>query len=645
MANTNADVLRLCDTEANLETALREKMCGFSTDNKQLNFKAPGGTVYKYYNTADAISTANTISFTATGKGLSFTGEDTTSIIMSETAIDYTVDGVSVCSLASTGFNSLVVYNEAALDGSAPVSLRITDTLSGTGWTVGAKSAMIEFYSGDASSPGAGVAAQIATTAVTTAGGRKNLSFFVRDTGGTLQNVGKWGDDGFLYSTAGLFSKLYYNDGTVAAPLSGNYSAIYGSAATGRDWPFTENGHLVLEPRGSLDRSVVMLKTDGTFGFVFDYAGNAGFGIQAPDSRLHVWNGSAGSVTALAGTGVTVEDDNDCYVSVLAPTNKKTGLLFGDTDNDAAGLIYNHNGDSMVLRVATHDLTFGYDATLGTVGTTDIFSITRAGSENPASIYLRASSASLTDAELGSIRWYASYNGGSGSERNMVTIYGAQYDDTSVGGYGKTGLLSFRCCKDSTGSEETYMYMRSGAVFFSKALKTGGVAVYGNDFRVGSVGGPDWKIAPATNCLDMLYSADDSTFTSMGGMTEEGGQYITMIAGETLTRGQIVYQSQSGTGNRASIAPANSEMPIGVVYADTASGSAAKIVISGRAYVLGKSTHTLTQGYVVYVSDEAGRGLSVNAVPAAADHFKEVGHVLVSAAGNGLVGLCVVHFN
>jgi hypothetical protein len=48
MSNILADVLRVCDTEANLLTNLREKMFGFSTDTHRILVKAPGGTFYKY---------------------------------------------------------------------------------------------------------------------------------------------------------------------------------------------------------------------------------------------------------------------------------------------------------------------------------------------------------------------------------------------------------------------------------------------------------------------------------------------------------------------------------------------------------------------------------------------------------------------
>lgn len=62
MANTNADVLRVCDTAANLQTVLREKQFGFATDTHDTYFKAPGKTVYQFYASGNNVSFGNVVS-------------------------------------------------------------------------------------------------------------------------------------------------------------------------------------------------------------------------------------------------------------------------------------------------------------------------------------------------------------------------------------------------------------------------------------------------------------------------------------------------------------------------------------------------------------------------------------------------------
>lgn len=145
-------------------------------------------------------------------------------------------------------------------------------------------------------------------------------------------------------------------------------------------------------------------------------------------------------------------------------------------------------------------------------------------------------------------------------------------------------------------------------------------------------------VNPATN---------DSTDWGTAGITSDGGFYITMIAAENLVRGNVVYQSQSGTADRASKAPSDSDMPIGVVYQDVSMGSVAIIVFAGIAWVKPRSDVNLARGYVIYVAGGGATGEVEQAttVPVIATHMREVGHVLLGGAGNGVINKCIVHFN
>jgi hypothetical protein len=89
-----------------------------------------------------------------------------------------------------------------------------------------------------------------------------------------------------------------------------------------------------------------------------------GTGSTAPDSKLHVFNGSAGTVTALANTVVTVENSTTAYLSFLSPNNVTVGLLFGDADdNDVGSILYNHSSNLLTFTVAA--TAFGYLNTTG----------------------------------------------------------------------------------------------------------------------------------------------------------------------------------------------------------------------------------------------------------------------------------------
>lgn len=68
-----------------------------------------------------------------------------------------------------------------------------------------------------------------------------------------------------------------------------------------------------------------------------------GPGFTAADSRLHVWGSNSGQ-DPISGTMLTVELGNNCYISVLTPSDKAGGLVCGDAaDSDAGFFTYRHD--------------------------------------------------------------------------------------------------------------------------------------------------------------------------------------------------------------------------------------------------------------------------------------------------------------
>lgn len=76
-------------------------------------------------------------------------------------------------------------------------------------------------------------------------------------------------------------------------------------------------------------------------------------GFSTPDSLLHLHDASAGAVTALAGTTLTVENDNDVYISILAPDARKKGVLFGSPSNNDEGFILLDENGQLDIATAT----------------------------------------------------------------------------------------------------------------------------------------------------------------------------------------------------------------------------------------------------------------------------------------------------
>ena len=144
------------------------------------------------------------------------------------------------------------------------------------------------------------------------------------------------------------------------------------------------------------------------------------------------------------------------------------------------------------------------------------------------------------------------------------------------------------------------------------------------------------------------YELLSSKVPSDSGWTADGGLYITLInnTGTASVKGTVVSASTT-IDNGVDIAPADSDMPIGAIAENgIANGSPVKVTVSGKAYVLIKDGLVSTRGYWCGMSDTAGRMYEAAVVPAATNHFREIGHSLQSAAAGASVLILIdMHFN
>lgn len=132
------------------------------------------------------------------------------------------------------------------------------------------------------------------------------------------------------------------------------------------------------------------------------------------------------------------------------------------------------------------------------------------------------------------------------------------------------------------------------------------------------------------------------------GVTADGGYYITLTnrTGAGSVKGTIVAAS-TAYDNAVEIAPANTQMPVGVIYENSvADGSPVKVVISGKASVLLRNGEAATRGYWCGVSPTAGRMYQASTPPTDTAHSREIGHSLESkASGTDVLAAVVLHFN
>ena len=72
----------------------------------------------------------------------------------------------------------------------------------------------------------------------------------------------------------------------------------------------------------------------------------------APDhTSVHIWEGSAGSLTSSTDMQLVVENSGNAGIAIMSPNANTTQLAFGSPqDNRQGGLLYNHNTNALELR-------------------------------------------------------------------------------------------------------------------------------------------------------------------------------------------------------------------------------------------------------------------------------------------------------
>ena len=79
--------------------------------------------------------------------------------------------------------------------------------------------------------------------------------------------------------------------------------------------------------------------------------GNLGVGTPLPEANLHIFRGSAGTVTANANAPLVVENSTSNYINLLTPSANERGILFGDNLNaQDGGIIYTGTNNQLQFR-------------------------------------------------------------------------------------------------------------------------------------------------------------------------------------------------------------------------------------------------------------------------------------------------------
>lgn len=293
-------------------------------------------------------------------------------------------------------------------------------------------------------------------------------------------------------------------------------------------------------------------------------------------------------------------------------------------------------------------------------------------------LFLGEDAGNLTMGSSGTGNYLASYNIGIGLSalKSLTTGYsnfalGSEALEFTTTGHENSAIGTNGLIFNTTGYQNISIGTNAGLYHAngSTQLKTANSSIYigsycrgynnsdSNSIVIGTsaIGtGANTTVIGTTNTTKTTVRGDVVTTngsTNAAGITKEGGFWVRMVAGEALYRGEVVASIQGAGGADGKVwkCPTSgneNDMPLGVVYADASANAEVWIVTSGIAYVLPLAAVTATRGYVITASTTtAGRVDQAATVPAAATHFKEVGHFIDTGSGNGALTRAIVHFN
>jgi len=159
--------------------------------------------------------------------------------------------------------------------------------------------------------------------------------------------------------------------------------AIYQTKNSGKPHPFDGWGHLVIQPRSSKAKDIVLATGTATPtpAMVLDAAGRVSIGTSnpsgildingnssfksngdlglfttSPDTRFHIEPSDTGAVINAPNTIAAFERDGNAHVSIIGNNSDTSVLNFGDGDNVNIGKVeYDHSDDSLQFDTNTSE--------------------------------------------------------------------------------------------------------------------------------------------------------------------------------------------------------------------------------------------------------------------------------------------------
>ena len=158
----------------------------------------------------------------------------------------------------------------------------------------------------------------------------------------------------------------------------------------------------VLSPRQRLTYAPFAIQTRGVY-VNEDY--KVGIGTGTPEGKVHIMQGAAGVVTAHSNSSLVLERMRDNFLSMLAPTADKTGILFGHPLAPfGGGIVYNEDGteNGFEFRTGANQtrMIIDHDGRVGIGNFAPTGTLSISGTVDPTAIFALNSSASDPTVEI-----------------------------------------------------------------------------------------------------------------------------------------------------------------------------------------------------------------------------------------------------
>ncbi|HEY6979069.1 MAG TPA: tail fiber domain-containing protein [Chitinophagaceae bacterium] len=137
---------------------------------------------------------------------------------------------------------------------------------------------------------------------------------------------------------------------SLLAPAANKTAILFGTGLNNQDGAIVYNNPTA--------KSGMQFNTGGAITrMTLTNTGALGIGTGSPKGNLHVFGGNSG-IAPFANSTIVTENTNDNFISVLAPTAKETGVLFGTgASNQDGAIVYNNPNVKSGMQFNTASIT------------------------------------------------------------------------------------------------------------------------------------------------------------------------------------------------------------------------------------------------------------------------------------------------